>query len=138
MSAALLVGCSGDEPTEPADAPPAAALADAVRSSVTYCGIEVGPGQVEDYRRRLTVFLGSAAPAAPADLYSASFALTGSPPLTRRDWRRISDQWAIDGDLKEAGWRACFLGDGWVGLQANETGAIGLSSFDRHRAFAHP
>lgn len=113
------------------------------------CGGALKPGAAEAYFERLEQALRSGGPV-PMSFYHETVVIQseGRNLTFRRDdfrpgarallsdaqWREIAERGF--GDLRSVGWRGCILGDGKAGFQSDANGELGLSTFDKDRAWS--
>lgn len=148
MLATLGLGQAGcDRPDAKQDVSERGHKPDAAPQARDYCGGEGRPGTISAYFERLARHLATSPRSVPLDFYSETFSVTtdGDTLYFRRaemgagaralptldDWRDISERGVAD--LKDGGWRGCFLGDGKASFEINGAGEMGLLGFDKGR-----
>jgi hypothetical protein len=146
LSMLMLVACD----REPAALPDEAARPEAMRGDdFPTCGGALKPGGAPAFFERLEQALQNGGPVPVSFYHETVVILSEGRSLTfRRDdfrpgarallsndqWREIADRGFRD--LADVGWRGCILGDGKAGFQSDANGELGLSSFDKDRAWS--
>lgn len=122
--------------------------ASSTTSNTVLCDGVTTDHEIESYFSKIDSYLRSGSEIQPVEeLYASRVLITErgsnssvskqdiseSPPypVARDEWVEIAR--AGPQAVKSGGWRGCYLGDGRVGLKADEHGKMGLSSFNRDR-----